>query len=457
MRLNLMSAAVAAVVVTGPIFSASAWSETLGEVLAQAYRKNPTLRAERARQRATDEQVPQAKSGWRPVVNAQATTAYNWSYNQRGLFGASDSKSSPATLGIQFAQPLFRGFRTVEGVKQAEANVAAGRQQLLAVEQDVLFRATQAYMNVIRDRQVLNLRKQNVSVLQEQAAAAQQRFEVGEVTRTDVALSRARTSQAQAEVARAMAQLGASVASYQALVGKLPGALKYPKQAKVPSSLEAAYALAQKVNPNILAAANVQDAAHHSVSVVKGELLPELSLRGTASATDNWSTKGGVQENYSIQTTLDIPIYEGGRVYSAVRQAKQVESQRRIEVIEAVRQVREGVANAWNALESAESSIAAARTQVSAAQLAFSGVREEYLVGSRTTIDVLNAQQELQTARIALVVAQRDSVVASYQLLGAIGKLTARSLRLPTPVYDAKRNFNKVKDKWIGTEAETVD
>ena len=438
-------------------------AETMEDALVRAYRNNPTLRADRARQRATDEQVPQAKSGWRPVVTADASATDRWvNSRESSLFGGpakkyTTSESAPASVSVQLAQPLFRGFRTVEGIKAAEANVAAGRQQLLTVEQDVLFRTIQAYMNVIRDRRILNLRKQNVTVLREQANAAKQRFDVGEVTRTDVAQSNARVSQSLSDLAGARAQLASSVASYVALVGREPGSLTSPKLARLPDSLKSSLQHAQKINPNILAAANVEDSARHNIEVVKGDLLPEASLLASASVSEDWESDGGRQTTTSVQAVVNVPIYEGGRVYSSVRQAKQVASQRRIQIIEATRQVREAVTASWNLLESKRSSSQSARAQVSAAELAASGVREEYLVGSRSTIDVLNAQQELLNAKISLVVAERDLIVSSFQVLGSIGKLTAANLRLRTQIYDPKRNYNKVKDKWIGLEAETVE
>jgi outer membrane protein len=440
-----------------------AYAESLDEALARAYRNNPTLRAERARQRGTDEQVSQAKSGWRPVVSSELSVAHRWDI-QRGsnLFGARDqnyktSESSPATASIQISQPIFRGFKTVEGVKAAEANVEAGRQQLLSVEQEILFNAVQAYLNVIRDRKIQSLRQQNVKVLREQANAARQRFDVGEVTRTDVAQSNARVSQAQSEVASARAQLAASVASYVSVTGKEPGTLRMPKSIRVPSSLNEALAIAQKVNPNILAAAYVADSAKHTIQVTKGDLLPEASVRAGAQTTDDWSRDGGLQSSFSVSGSVSIPIYEQGRVYSAVRQAKQDESRRRIQIIESTRSVREGVTSAWASLEASRLNIESAREQVSAAELAASGVREEYLVGSRSTIDVLNAQQEVLNARIALVAAERNQIVASYQVLGSIGKLTARHLRLRTEIYNPKRHYDKVKNKWIGLDADTVE
>jgi outer membrane protein len=440
-------------------------AESIADALAKAYESNPTLRGERARQRGTDEQIPQALSGWRPTIESQGTIGYNYrdTDGATGLFSSNaEVETNPADIEIALSQPLFRGFRTVEGTKQAEATVRAGNQNLLAVEQQVLFNTAQAYMDVVRDRRIVELRKRNVSVLQEQLRASQARFDVGEVTRTDVAQARARVSFAQATLANARAQLAASSATYVKLVGHAPGNLKQPKTTKLPKSLKEALSIAEQQNPNILSAAFVEDAALHQVEVVKGDLLPELSLQARASQT--WNDLSGGKDannsetqNVSIQGVLNVPLYEAGRTYSAVRQQKQVASQRRIEVIETTRSVREAVVQSWAALGAARETITSARSQVSASALALDGVKQEYLVGSRTTLDVLNAESELTDAQVNLVNAERDQIVAAYQVVGSIGRLTARNLKLDVRHYDSHANERAVRKKWIGLEADTVE
>ncbi len=431
----------------------NAFAESLSEALASAYAGNPTLKAERARQRGTDELVPQALSGWRPTVTAQDTLSQTWSNTD--VTKRSDNLSASVTIAL--SQPIFRGFKTVNGTKEAESNVQAGRQNLLSVEQDVLFQAIQAYMNVIRDRQIVALRKKNVSVLRQELNAANERFKVGEITRTDVAQSRARLAQSQSAVASANANLSASIAGYEKVVGRKPGSLKYPHLAKLPRTLQQAQAAALDVNPNILAAAYVKDAADYSIEVAKGDLLPELRL--TASATLTKDPQQGIErsDNQQIEGVLSIPLYEAGRVYSAVRQSKQVASQRQLQIIVAGRAVRESVDNAWYSFEAARQAIVANKSQVSASELALDGVRQEYLVGSRTTLDVLNAQSDVVTARIALVSAERDQIVSSYQILGSVGQLTARDLRLRVDYYDADENYRAVRGKWFGTDANIVE
>ncbi len=434
-------------------------AETLNEALGSAYATNPTLGAERARQRATDEQVPQALSGWRPQINATASADRSWTTRKTSVFKNGKvtqeyqtNEGSIGALRIQLTQPIFDGFRTVASTQAAEANVRAGRQQLLSVEQDIMFRTVQAYLNVVRDRRILSLRNDNVKVLKEQLRGAKLRFEVGEVTKTDVALSDARLSQARAATSTAMAQLQSSAALYHTLTGHKPGSLSLPKVPRLPKSLEASLTLAHEINPNILAAAQVRDAASHFIDVAKSDLLPSISLNATGTLSDDFEARTGDTTIGRIEGLLEVPIYDGGRTYSAVREAKQVESQRRIEIIEATRSVRESVTSAWNFHISARENIDAAKDQVSAAQQAVAGVREEYLVGSRTTIDVLNAQQELITAKTALVTAERDYIVSGYQVLGTIGKLTAANLGLRVARYDPKTNYSRVRNKLFGAD-----
>ena len=410
-------------------------AETLVEAMVSAYSGNPTLQAERARQRGTDELVPQALSGWRPTITAEGSVGRLWSDTD----AAPRTSSTPAEATIVLSQPIFRGFKTINGTKSAEANVDAGRQSLLAVEQDIIFQVIQAYMNVIRDRQIVGLRQQNVGVLQKQLTAADERFKVGEITRTDVAQSRARVSGARSSVASATATLAASVANYINVVGHKPGSLKYPRLAKLPRSLEAAQAAASEINPNILAAAYVEEASNYNIEVVKGDLLPSASLDASAQFNDNPTDGTSRSETARIEGVLTIPLYEAGRVYSSVREAKHVASQRRLEVIQAGRSVRESVSISWNNLAAAREIIRSAKEQVSAAQLALDGVRQEYFVGSRTTLDVLDAETEVVNARISLVSAERDCVWTLGGLLDEtqFGLLRREARRVLAPFVQA--------------------
>jgi TolC family type I secretion outer membrane protein len=435
-------------------------AEGLSEALASAYSGNPTLGAERARQRATDEQTAQALSGWRPRIDAGADVGVQHTDADPNVSRDHNNTTHPADFSITLSEPVFRGFKTVKGVKRAEATVEAGRQNLLAVEQQTLFDTVQAYMNVIRDRRILMLRQRNVKVLQEQLRSSQERFNVGEVTRTDVAQSRARLSLSESTVAEAKSNLAASIATYTKVVGHAPGSLKYPNLPKLPRNLESANALAEKINPDILAAAFVAEAARHNVGVVAGDLLPTVTVEasGTRTIDDLDHVEEGNVNQLTLLGRVSVPLYESGSVYSAVREAKQTESQRRIEIIGAARTVREAVVTAWNFLIASRETIVSSKAQVSANTLALEGVKQEYLVGSRTTLDVLNAESELLDSQVILAQAERDQIVAAYQILGSIGQLTARQIGLGgVEYYDPIENYSHVRNKWIGTDVDTVD
>jgi outer membrane protein len=428
-------------------------AETLREAMLSAYRRNPTLQAERARQRGTDELVTQAKSGWRPTINGQASVSQTWSDTNVTISSSQTSEN----VNIQLSQPLFRGFRTVESTRQAEANVRAGRQNLLGVEQAVLLRAATAYADVMRDRKILDIRRKNVVNLQKEARAAQARFSAGELTRTDVAQAKAQVSAAQGALASATANLGISSAGYLEVVGHEPGKLTGAKRGPVPQSLKRALDVASETNPSVLQAAYTHDASVHSVNVAKGALLPTLSLQASATATHDPSAGVRRSDSATVQGVLSVPIYQAGNEYSAIRQAKHLASQTGINIIGATRSVRQQVAATWAAYAASGQAITSAKAQVASAALALDGVQQEYQVGSRTTVDVLNAEQALLAARVTLVSAERDQLVASYQVISSIGHLTARRMALGGPYYDPVQNYNNVKNKWIGTGADTLE
>jgi outer membrane protein len=442
-----------ALTVSAFALAAPASAETLREAMLAAYRRNPTLQAERARQRVTDELVPLAKSGWRPVINGEASVAHTWSDTSVTKSNENTSKSA----NIQLAQPIFRGFRTVEGVKAAKANVKAGRQELLGVEQSVLLNAVTAYADVLRDRKILSIRQKNVANLQKEARAAQARFDAGELTRTDVAQAKAQVSGAQSALALANAALGTSAANFLAIIGHEPGKLAAAPRGPVPKTLSRALDVASETNPNVLAAAYLHDAQVHNVNVAKGALLPSLTLEASATASRDPSAGIKRSETATVQGVLSIPIYQGGAEYSNIRKAKQQASQTGIQIIGATRSVRQQVAIAWASYTAAGQAIVAAKAQVASAVLALDGVQQEYQVGSRTTVDVLNAEQTVLVARVTLASAERDQIVASYQLVSAIGHLTARRLSLGGPYYDAEQNYLRVKNKWFGTDADTLE
>lgn len=437
-----------------PILAGALRAETLDGALARAYGAHPSLNAQRASLRATDEGVPQARSGYRPRVNATADVGLQYLDSRLPGRASTNETTLPRGGGLQVDQIIYNGNRTFNRVRGAESGVLAAREQLRNVEQQVLFDAAQAYMAVLRDTAVLNLRRNNVEVLEEQLRQVRDRFNVGEVTRTDVAQAEARLAGARSQASAAEATLKASLARYRQTVGGEPRQLApaRPVERFLPPNLDQAVRVGLTEHPAINAGLHNVDLAEFNVKVVEGELYPTVGLSGRVQQRYDVQTENDRRTSASLVGTLTIPIYEGGEVYSRVRAAKETLGQRRLEVDVARDQVRAAVIAAWGQLEAAKAQILAAQAQVQAAETALNGVREEAKVGQRTTLDVLNAQQELLDARVALISAQRDRVVASFQVLQAVGRLSARTLGLKVAGYDPKVHFDQVKDKAFGLQ-----
>ncbi|WP_332680596.1 TolC family outer membrane protein [Bosea sp. (in: a-proteobacteria)] len=439
-----------------------ALAQTMDSALSRAYSANPTLNAQRAAVRATNENVPQALSGYRPRINASADIGASISDSAfpAGAQGPgsprtqSNARLAPRGAGITIDQNIFDGGKTRSSVSQAESQVLGARAALLNTEQNVLLDAATSYMNVLRDTAILNLNRNNVEVLEEQLRQTRDRFQVGEVTRTDVAQAEARLSQAQSQAILAESNLKTSIARFRQNVGTEPRKLApgRPVENLLPKSLPAALNIALAGHPAIIAALHGVDAAELQVKVTEADLYPVLGVRGTVAQRYDTQFFGDNRTTASAVATLTIPIYEGGQIYSRTRQAKETAGQRRIEVDTSRDSVRAAVVSAWGGLEAAKAQIVAAQAQVQAAETALAGVREEAKVGQRTTLDVLNAQQELVIARSTLVTAQRDRVVASYSVLSASGKLSAQTLRLKTEPYDARKHYDQVKGLLWGTQ-----
>ena len=452
-----------AISVAAAMQTVSASADSLFGAMENANVTNPTLNSARAGQRATDELVPQALSGWRPSVGVTANVAKSYNSRPVGVDENGDivregRDQFNSGLAIQLDQPLFRGFGTVNQTKSAEARVDAGKQNLLGTEQQVLFDVVQAYMDVYSGRQFVMLRRQDVAALQQQVKAARDRFAVGEITRTDVAQAEASLAQAQTFLVNAQTDLARAVASYVQVVGQEPGKLTYPPVVNIPNSLKVALDTAGEINPQLLAQAFVETARNSDINVAFSNLLPSADVVASATRVDpDLSNVDNHTTSLQVGAQLSIPLYESGFVYSQVRQAKQLASQSRIEVIEVARSVRQAVASSWNAYVGLAQIIKNTRTQVSAAQLALNGVQQEYQAGTRTTLDVLDAQQALVQAQVLQVTAERNRVVSGYQLLAAIGHLTAQDVGLHVPIYDPDANYKRVRDKWIGTDVKTVE
>jgi outer membrane protein len=358
------------------------------------------------------------------------------------------------SYGGTFTQPVLNGFQTANRTRQAEQLVSSARETLRLTEQNILLAGATAYMNLIRDAAILELQRRNVEVLQEQLRQTRDRFTVGEVTRTDVAQSESRLAAARAQVLTAESNYTTSRSTYRQIIGVDPGRLApaAPVDRLSPQSLPVAVNEARARHPSVTTAMFNVDAALFQVKIAEGSLYPTFNIVG--SATKGYGSTANLNSlesfNASVGGQLSVPVYQGGSEYSTIRQAKETLSQRRIDLDTARDQAQQTLTQSWGQLEAAKAQIQATQAQVAAAEIALNGVREEARVGQRTTLDVLNAQQELVNARVSLVTAQRDRVVASFTLLAASGRLAPQVLSLDVPIYDPVVHYHQVRDSWTG-------
>jgi len=457
-------AAVAVAMLALTFASAPSEAETLEQALSDAYLVNPVLNAERARLRAIDEQVAYAKSGLRPNVTGSADANYvNQNSDSRNAIGlgtgglSTDGITHPHGYSVQLSQPLFEGFQNLNAVRQAKSEVQAQREALRTTEQTVLLDAATAYVNVVRDQAIVRLRENDVKVLSEQLKATRDRFDVGEVTRTDVAQAEARRSEALATLSVAQANLKTSRAAYEQVVGHPPGNLQTPPSIRhlLPQTLDEAMTLGDGENPVILTSVYNEEASLYAVEQIMGELLPDVSLQAGYEKRFDQSKFTKDIETTTVTAQVNVPLYQGGGVAARVRQAKETNNQLKREVEDARLRVHADVIANWGILQSSGPTITSAESAVNANKIALTGVREEEKVGQRTTLDVLDAQRELLNSQIGLVSALRDRVVAEYSLYAAIGRMDAQTLGLSVPYYDPLEHYEIVKNKWFGLRPPT--
>ena len=441
-------AAGVAVVVSQPSVSLAT---TLDEALAATYEYNPRIDAERARLRATDEEVAKAMSGYRPTITGDADVSYRYT-NTRPDIPGSEGGLKPRGYGLTLTQPNFRGYQTTNAVSQAESEVRAGRETLRGIEQTVLLEAVTAFMDVVRDQAIVRLRENNVKVLSEELKATKDRFAVGEVTKTDVAQSEARRAGAVSELDLAKANLKTSRANYERTVGQSADGLIEPKlkESLLPKSLDEAIGVGTQENPTVVEALYREQAARFNVDRIRGQLLPQVQLE--ASYNDRFDNSEGIRETEvgTVTGRVSVPIYEAGQVHAEVRQAKHTHVSLLQEIERARTEVKAQVIAAWSQLLAARAQLESAQAQVEANQTALSGVREEERVGQRTLIDVLNAQQELLDSQVQLVSTRRNLIVSAYTLQAALGHLDALSLGVTSLVYDPSQHYEDVRRKWWG-------
>ncbi|WP_374725742.1 MULTISPECIES: TolC family outer membrane protein [Tardiphaga] len=437
------------------IFAAiDARAETVSEALAKAYQSNPQLNGERARQRATDENVPQAMAGYRPQV--AATLSYGLQAVRNLLVDNTIQGATlkPWTIGVTVTQTLYNGNKTANSVRVAELQVQSGREALRNVGQGVLLDAVVAYTNVLANQSLVEAQRTNVTSLRETLGIAQKRLNAGDVTPTDTSQAEARLARGQADLNAAEVNLAISQATYTQVIGAAPSRLSpaEPMDRLLPRNRDDAVNQAFKAHPAVLAAGYDVDVATTTIKVAESSLLPTLTLQGSASKSSQSDPTLGTfgTDQASIVGQLTAPIYDGGLGAAQTRQAKELSSVSRL-VLEQVRnQARTAVVGAWVSNEGAKTAVSAAEAEVRAAGVALQGVQREAQGGQRTTVDVLNSQQDLVQAKARLIGAQRDRVIASYSLLSAIGRLDVKTLGLNTPDYLPEVHYHQVRDAWHG-------
>ena len=441
----------ACLLAVGLATASSASAQSLIEALSSAYNSNPDLLAGRAVLRQTDETLAQAVANWRPKV----TLSVEYNKIQADSIPIRVTNSAYLLNGrtalLQATQPLFRGGKTVADTKAAQANIQAQRAILSNTEQTILLNSVQAYADLLQDVGIVDARRNNVRVLVEQLDATRERFRVGELTITDVSQAEARLEQAKADLVQAQAQVRIDEAAFQRQIGMKPGKLAdLPLIGALPATEEECVSLAMDNSPAAVSAQYRIKAAGYGVNSAVANLLPQVNLIGFVQQQYDVQVPGDQYYQYGIRLQATVPIYQNGSEWSAIRQAKQLVGQRRNELDSARRQAAETVIRAWRNLDSARSRVLSFEAQVRANEVALNGVRQEALVGSRTTLDVLNAEQELLNSQVNLLQARHDTQVSYYGVLSGIGRLTARSLGLPVEYYDEEKYYKEVGSRWIG-------
>jgi outer membrane protein len=457
---KVFTGAAAAVLLLACMGPAPALADTIEAALVRAYQNNPQLNAQRASVRSTDETVPQALSGYRPRVSLTGTAGYQYTDTlttaggtpttlvRTGIHGA----NSPRSAGLTVSQTLFNGQQTANRTRAAESQVSGAREGLRVLEQTVLLQAATIYMDYLRDSAIVEVQKSNVRVLEQTLKQTKDRFNVGEVTRTDVAQSEAQLAAGNTQLLTAEANLTTTRSNFRRIIGNEPQSLApgSPVDRFLPGTLPAAVDLGLTQNPNVTAAMFGIDVSYLQVKVNEGALLPTVTLQ--ASVQQSYEQTMTLQRSFgaSAVAQLSVPVYQGGGEYALIRQSKETLAQQRLNLEQVRDQTRANVVTAWGQLVAGKAQVRSAQSQVSASEIALNGVREEAKAGQRTTLDVLNAQQALVNARVALVTAQHDRVVASYSVLDKVGRLSPVVLKLPTTVYDPSVHYHQVRDSWFG-------
>jgi len=450
---KLVTGAAAAVLLMAFAGPAPVLADTIEAALVRAYQNNPQLNAQRAQVRSTDENVPQALSGYRPKVAVTASVGEQYTDTNTTQGGAPNAivrsefhgLNPPRSAGLTVTQTLFNGQQTANKTRAAESQVSGAREALRVLEQTVLLSAATIYMDYLRDSAIVEVQRSNVRVLEQTLKQTRDRFNVGEVTRTDVAQSEAQLAAGKTQLLAAEATLTTTKANFRRIIGNEPDALApgSPVDRFLPGSLPTAVDLSLIENPSVTAAMFGIDVNYLQVKVNEGALLPTVSLQASVQQSYESTITTFRSFGAAAVAQLSVPVYQGGAEYSLIRQSKENLAQQRLVLEQTRDQTRANTVTAWGQLVAGKAQVASAQAQVDASEIALTGVRREATVGQRTTLDVLNAQQ-------ALVTAQHDRVVASYAVLNAVGRLSPQVLNLPTSVYDPSVHYHQVRDSWVG-------
>ena len=435
--------------------STSANAQTIFEALSSAYQTNPTLQAQRAYLRSVDENVAIAKSGFRP------TLALTGSYTDASVDSNVEPKNQDndeTVIAATISQPLFSGFSTVNSVKSADSTVRAQQNALYNVEQTVFLDASTAYLDVLQNQAIVDLQKNNEKLLKKRLDETVERFNVGEVTRTDVSQARARYSQARSDRIAAEGDLEASKSVYTKIIGSKPDKLSSPQiNDFLPKTFDEALEYTKANNYALKAAKETLNAKVYDVSAKTGELLPQVSLNGSLS---NTQTSGDMYaedpdvDSAEIGVKMRIPLYEAGETRAKIRQSKYLKWQAQEQVLEAERKAIADVTSAWEYMVANRAKIKSIKDQVKANEIALDGVQKEEALGNRTILDVLDAYQELLNSNVEEVKARRNYYVSGMNVLMAMGKLTAEDLKLGVDIYNPKKYYKETKDKWLSLSVD---
>jgi outer membrane protein len=457
--LHGVAATVLLIAFAGPV---PALADTIEAALVRAYQTNPQLNAQRAMVRSTDENVPQALSGYRPKVALTASGGYQ-DLDSNTTSGPGDSANKivrteyhgtdgPRSVGLTVTQTLFNGNQTANKTRAAESQVSGAREALRVLEETVLLSAATIYMDYLRDAAIVEVQRSNTIVLEQTLRQTRDRFAVGTVTPTDVAQAEAQLAAARTQQLTAESDLVTTRANFRRIIGNEPSNLApgSPVDRFLPKSPTAAVELSLIENPNVTAAMYGIDVNYLQVKINEGALLPTVSLQTSVQQAYEQTLTTFRSFGASTVAQVSAPIYQGGAEYSLIRQSNENLAQQRLTLEMTRDQTRANVVTAWGQLVAGRAEVISAESQVTASEIALTGVRREATVGQRTTLDVLNAQQALVNARVALVTAQHDRVVASYAVLSAIGRLSPQVLNLPTATYDPSVHYQQVRDEWYG-------